>query len=61
MPREFPTVSVPVVMDPRLIRQIVDFSGEVAEVAVTLTNLGLDAEAGRLLAALDRLDADPDG
>jgi hypothetical protein len=61
MPREFPTVSVPVVMDPRLIRQIVDFSGEVAEVADTLTNLGLDDEAGRLLAALDRLDADPDG
>ena len=45
-----------VVIDPRLIDAVVDFTGEVADVAATLTNLGISDEADRLVYALDRLD-----
>jgi hypothetical protein len=44
-------------VDPRLIEAVVDFTTEVAEVAGTLTNLGMSDEAGRLIGALNRLDA----
>lgn len=44
-------------LDPRLLGAVVDFTGEVAEVAATLANLGVAEEAGRLIEALDRLDA----
>ena len=44
-------------LDPRLLGAVVDFTGEVADVAATLTNLGMSDEAGRLIDALDRLDA----
>jgi hypothetical protein len=43
-------------IDPRLLDAIVAFTGEVAEVAMTLRNLGLHDEAGRLVIALDTLD-----
>lgn len=46
-----------VVVDPRLVDAVVEFTQEVAEVAGTLLNLGLNDEAARLLDALDRLDA----
>lgn len=44
-------------VDPRLIEAVVDFTGEVADVAHTLWNLGMHAESARLVAALDTLDA----
>lgn len=46
-----------ITVDPRLIDAILDFTGEVAEVAGSLTNLGMGDEAARLIDALDRLDA----
>jgi hypothetical protein len=55
------TATLCVHIDPRLFDAVLDFTGEVVEVADTLTNLGLNEEAGRLLGALDRLDdADED-
>jgi hypothetical protein len=44
-------------VDPRLFDAIVDFTGEVADVAATLLNIGRRAEGNLLLRALDRLDA----
>ena len=43
-------------VDPRLIDAVLDFTGEVADVAATLANLGISDEAARLADALDRLD-----
>jgi hypothetical protein len=44
-------------IDPRLIDAVVEFTSEVADVAMSLANLGLSDEAGRLAVALNRLDA----
>lgn len=45
-----------ITVDPRLVDAVVDFTSEVADVAHSLTNLGITDEARRLSAALDRLD-----
>lgn len=44
-------------VDPRLIEAVVDFTTTVADVAYTLSNLGLAEESARLTTALDTLDA----
>lgn len=54
-------VEIPIVVDPRLIEQIVVFTGEVAAVAHDLFVDGHTGPAGRLRDALDRLDTDPGG
>lgn len=48
---------VTVEVDVRDLDAVVDFTGEVAAVAATLTNLGMTDEARQLLDALDRLDS----
>ena len=57
MPQQQPILNV--VVDPRLLDAVVTFTGQVADVAATLSNLGLADEAGRLTDALDHLDAAP--
>lgn len=56
-----PKLTIPVVIDPRLIDQVVEFTGEVAAVAHDLFAEGHTGQASRLRDALERLDADPDG
>lgn len=48
--------SDPVMVDPRLSAAVVDLTADVAEVAASLMDAGMTAEADRLLGALDRLD-----
>lgn len=55
-PEREPLCAAVVEIDPRLLDAVVDFTGEVADVAATLTNLGITDEAARLTGALDRLD-----
>jgi hypothetical protein len=56
-----PRVEIPIVIDPRLIDQVVAFTNEVAAVAHDLFVDGHTDAASRLRDALDRLDADPEG
>ena len=53
-------IEIPVVLDPRLVQQVVDFSHDVAAVAHDLFVDGHTEPASKLRDALERLDADPD-
>ncbi len=54
-------IEIPIVIDPRRIEQVVDFSHEVASVAHDLFVHGHTDHASRLRDALERLDDDGDG
>lgn len=54
-------IEIPIVVDPRRIEQVVDFSHEVASVAHDLFVHGHTDHASRLRDALERLDDDGDG